>query len=93
MITLPTRQEWQALMANPQVMIALIVCGAVVALGAIAGVVYLAATGHDTAVIGTLFMVVLTAVGGLLNARMRQTRDAAQGIQQSVAQSIQKGQE
>ena len=92
-IKFPTRKEWQALMAHPSVIITMIVCVAVVALGAIAGVVYLASTGHDTAVVGTLIVVVLAAVGGLLNARLRQTRDAAQGIQQNVQQAIQKGQE
>ena len=92
-IVFPTRKEWQISMAHPSVIITMIVCVSVVALGAIAGVVYLASTGHDTAVVGTLIVVVLAAVGGLLNSRLRQTRDAAQGIQQNVAQAIQKVQE
>lgn len=83
-IMFPTRKEWQALMANPSVIITLIVCVSVVALGAIAGVVYLAATGHDTAVVGTLVVGVLGAVGAVLNSRLRQTRDAAQNIQQTI---------
>lgn len=77
-IGFPTGEEWRALMGTPSVFITMIVCGTVLALAAIGGVVYLASTGNDTAVIGTLIVVTLTAVGGLLNVRMRQTRDAVQ---------------
>lgn len=82
-MALPTLKELKTLMATtPSVIITMIVCGTILCLAAIGGVVFLAYNGNDTAVIGTLFVVVLTAVGGLLNVRMRQTRDAVQKSQE-----------
>lgn len=75
-ITLPNRMEWKELMNTPGVIITMIICGTILSLTAIAGVIFLAYTGNDAAVIGTLIAVVLTAVGALLNSRVKRTLDA-----------------
>lgn len=75
-IAFPTREEWRSMLYSTPVVITIIVCGTLVALAVLAGVVFLAYTGNDAAVIGVVIGSVLTGVLSLQNARMRQVRDA-----------------
>jgi hypothetical protein len=75
-IAFPTKEEWRSMLYSTPVLITLIVCSTLAVLAVLAGVVFLAYTGNDAAVIGTLIGGVLTGVLALTNARMRQVRDA-----------------
>lgn len=82
MIKLPTREDWRELIAKPSVIITAIVCGTLLALSALAGVVYLAVTGHDTAVVGTLITITFGAIGVLMSNRIRRVENTVQQQQQ-----------
>jgi uncharacterized membrane protein len=75
-IAFPSKEEWRSMLYTPSVFITLIVCGTLLSLAVLAGVVFLAYTGNDAAVIGTVIGAVLTAVIALMNVRVKQVRDA-----------------
>lgn len=75
-IAFPTRAELRSMLYTPAVVITLIICGTLLSLATLAGIVFLAYTGNDAAVIGTVIGAVLTGVIALMNARVRQVRDA-----------------
>lgn len=75
-IVFPTRREMRLLMYTPGVFITIIICVTIFAILTLAGVVFLAYTGHDAAVVGTLITGALVGVGGLMNARIKRTLEA-----------------
>jgi tetrahydromethanopterin S-methyltransferase subunit E len=73
-----TKKEWRSMFNDRAVLITMIVCGTLLFLATIAGVVFLAYTGNDAAVIGVVVGSVLTGVMSLMNSRVKQTRDMMQ---------------
>lgn len=70
-IKLPTTQELREMMTSPAVAITAIICATVLTLASVAGVVYLATTGHDSTVITAFIGGVLLAISGFLNSRIK----------------------
>lgn len=80
-IAFPTRREWRSMLYTPSVFITLIICGTLLSLATLAGVVFLAYTGNDAAVIGTVIGAVLTGAIALMNSRVKRTLDAVKDQQ------------
>lgn len=75
-VNLPTREEIRDMLARPSVAITAIICGTLFALGAVAGVVYLAATGKGVEAVGVFILAMLTAVLGKMNRLHGEVRAA-----------------
>lgn len=81
LLIIPSRTEVREMLTRPSVAITAIICGTILALAAIAGVITLAVTGNDTAVIGTLIggplVTLLVALASRLKAMHETIRTAA----------------
>lgn len=84
-LDLPTREEIRAMLHTTAVAITVVICGCLVFLAALAGVVFLAYTGHDSAAIGALFTVVLAAIGARMSGQIQQARREIQEVKSQQA--------
>lgn len=76
-IAFPTREELREMLTDPSVARTLIVCVSFLAALALGGVVFLAYTGHEYAVVAALITATAAAIGPVLNGRIRRHVDEA----------------
>jgi Na+-translocating ferredoxin:NAD+ oxidoreductase RnfD subunit len=62
--------------SRPSVIITAIICATFVVLGALAGIVYLAGSGHDSAVVGLFVGGPLLTILFVISNRVRAVKDA-----------------
>lgn len=76
MITLPTKNEIREMLMRPAVAITAIVCATLAFLGSVAGIVFLAYQGRDSAVIGVFVAGPVVIVLGLIAKRLGAVKEA-----------------
>jgi len=76
------------MLRSPGVAITAIVCGTLVVLGALAGVVYLAATDHGTEAIGALLLGPVVILLGVILGHVKSIKAATNGTNTRLLDSV-----